>query len=567
VRQDEKARNRQAAELGRLYMDMVSGMVWMLDRRRDRQSGGLPRWVGYVVILAAELALTAALRLLAPVFPITAFPIPYVVLLMAVAYTLGLGPAIAAFVVGSICFVYFLPPYHGIWPLAVTERDWAGIVALLLGSGIVGSASYSMRRSRNRAEALAEQLSRTNARTTETLETIAECFFALDSELRFLDVNRVAEQTVFMRPANELLGQSLIELYPQLAGSEFVARCREVFSSHHEAHSEDCLWLPDRWFECHLFPYGDCLEVYMREVTDRRHAEEALRQSEGKYRSLIETMNEGFCVTDADYVFTYVNPRFAEMIGYPQAEIVGHRLHGFLDEPSRAVLDVQIPERRAGRYAQYEIVWVASDGHPVRTLISPRPVIGSDGVFAGAFAAVTDITELKRSETALRESEHRYRELFHNANDAILLLEVSDAHPPGRFIDVNDVACQRLGYTREELLTMGPADIDSPESAREAPKVMKEIREQGHATFEAVQVAKSGLRVPVEISAHLFHLGDREVVMAIARDITERKLAEDTLRRSEERFRNLFDRAADCLFLHDLEGRFVEVNRATGIYP
>ena len=518
--------------------------------------------MGYVFTVAAELAATVGLRLLLPFLPLAEFPAAYLLVMMVAAYLFGAGPAIVALCLGSLLYVYTLPPYHGLWPVAPTPLDQAGIIDLLVGSAIVGFAATWARRSKHSVELIAEDLRRTNQRTSDTLESIAECFIALDSDMRIVDINSVAERALFTGARDELIGRSLLVDYPQLIGSEFEKQCRFALATQRPVSFEEKLWLSDRWFECHVFAYGGCLEAYLRDITDRRQAEEAVRESESRYRSLIETMNEGFCVTDADYVFTYVNPRFAEMIGYSEEEIVGHHVTHFLDEPSRKRLAEEIPKRKVGRHEQYELTWLASDGRSIHALISPRPVFGTNGVFEGSFAAVTDITDLKRSEEALCESEHRYRELFHNANDAIFLIAGPESDMAGRFLDANDVACERLGYTREELLQHVVGDIEPPESASQVPERIRSVREHGHSTFEIVQLAKDGRRIPSEVSVHMFHLGERAVMLAVARDITERKEAEESVRRSEERFRNLFERAADALLLHDLDGRFVEVNQA-----
>ncbi len=96
----------------------------------------------------------------------------------------------------------------------------------------------------------------------------------------------------------------------------------------------------------------------------------------------------------------------------------------------------------------------------------------------------------------------------------------------GTFFEVNDVACRRLGYTREELLELGPSDIDGGGSPAEMALVLRELRDRGMVLFEQVHVAKDGRRIPVEINAHLFELKGRPAVLSVARDVAERKRAE-----------------------------------------
>ncbi len=108
-------------------------------------------------------------------------------------------------------------------------------------------------------------------------------------------------------------------------------------------------------------------------------AESLSRESESRYRSLIETMEEGFATTDQNYVFTYVNPRFARMLGCSQDQVVGHQIEEFLDEPNRELIRTQIAQRRMGVHGHYEMVWTSTDGAKICTLVSPKPIFSPDG--------------------------------------------------------------------------------------------------------------------------------------------------------------------------------------------
>ena len=143
-------------------------------------------------------------------------------------------------------------------------------------------------------------------------------------------------------------------------------------------------------------------------------------------------------------------------------------------------------------------------------------------------------SERKALEEELKESEEKYREVFNNANDMIALNLMEDNGLPGKFIDVNEIGIERLGYSYNELLNMTPKDIVAPEKRSEMPKNALKLFEEGHARFEIVHQTKDGKRISVEVNNHLFELKGKNVALAISRDITERKRAEEALKESHD---------------------------------
>ncbi len=133
-----------------------------------------------------------------------------------------------------------------------------------------------------------------------------------------------------------------------------------------------------------------------------------------------------------------------------------------------------------------------------------------------------EITERSLAEEARRESEEKFRTLFNNAGDAIL---IRDSH--GQFHEVNQMACDRLGYSRQELLRMTPMDLDTPEYAKKVPERTEQILKKGHIVFETVHVTKDGRLIPVEMNSCAIDYEGHPAIMSIARDITDRKLAEE----------------------------------------
>ncbi|NVO67569.1 PAS domain S-box protein [Methanofollis tationis] len=153
-------------------------------------------------------------------------------------------------------------------------------------------------------------------------------------------------------------------------------------------------------------------------------------------------------------------------------------------------------------------------GSHIRDRIDP----GSRKALETVAASVGNTIQRIRAQEDLRESEEKYRILFNNLDDAIFLHLIEDGLP-GRIIEVNDTTCARLGYTREELLTLTPLQINDPAYPGDLAEIMRRLLEEKHVFFEWAHLTKDGTRIPVEINAHLFTLRGEEVVISIVRDL------------------------------------------------
>ena len=168
-----------------------------------------------------------------------------------------------------------------------------------------------------------------------------------------------------------------------------------------------------------------------------------------------------------------------------------------------------------------------------------------------ARVAISDISDIRRIEAAQRESEEKFRGIFDNINDGVHIHETGPGGKPGKFIEVNKVACLMLQYTREELLEHGPLDFVTGYHNRPFSKIIGELNSTGHAIFETEHRRKDGTVLPVEVNAHVIGFMGKRVVVSVVRDITGRRHAEESLRESEERFRMLFEQGSDPIFIAD----------------
>ncbi|MDE2117619.1 MAG: PAS domain S-box protein [Betaproteobacteria bacterium] len=149
----------------------------------------------------------------------------------------------------------------------------------------------------------------------------------------------------------------------------------------------------------------------------------------------------------------------------------------------------------------------------------------------------------------------KFHTLFNSISDAIFITGMD-----GRFILVNSSACERLAYSQEELLQMGPADIDTPEYAAKVPERIKALQEHGKLVFESAHVRKDGVVIPIELNSRIIDYDGRPAIMAVARDITERKRAEELLRKSSEEVEDLYNHAPCGYHSLDKDGIIRRIN-------
>ncbi|MCD4736176.1 MAG: PAS domain S-box protein, partial [Bacteroidales bacterium] len=176
------------------------------------------------------------------------------------------------------------------------------------------------------------------------------------------------------------------------------------------------------------------------------------------------------------------------------------------------------------------------------------------------------IKEGEKSRKDIQESKEKYAQLFNSGNDAVLVHKM-DKDGSAKFIEFNDLACVRLGYTREELLVMSPMDIDGGGMNRERYRAIEELKKNGQCLFEMVHISKSGNKIPVEISSSVFKKKGERYVLSIARDITDRKEAVASLKKSEKFLRTVYEAAENVAFVvTDLAGdntRILDVSPGT----
>ena len=264
------------------------------------------------------------------------------------------------------------------------------------------------------------------------------------------------------------------------------------------------------------------------DITERKRAEEALRLSNAYNRSLIEASLDPLVTIGPDGKITDVNAATEAATGRSRGELVGTDFCDYFTEPAKARAGYE-QVFREGMVRDYPLELRHRDGGVMSVLYNASVYRDESGRVTGVFAAARDITERKRAEEALRESETRFRTFVDHAPDALFIFDFEQ----GTIVDVNRQACESLGYTRQELIgTMGHAFDRKVDRA-----VTESIAERTAAGETVIDThwhqRKDGTLFPVEAHTSQYWYGGRRFLLKVARDITDRLQTEEALRRSE----------------------------------
>ncbi len=263
-----------------------------------------------------------------------------------------------------------------------------------------------------------------------------------------------------------------------------------------------------------------------QEIAERQQAEEALRESEARYRALIESQVDLISRYLPDTTLTFVNDAYCRFFGKTRQELIGHSFLFMIAPESRELVRQETadlaknPRPLAGEYLNY-----GHDGKAYWIRWVVQCISDESGRVVELQAVGRDITERKRAEEALRESEARYRQLFELGSDAIFLID----NETGRILEANATASALYGYSREELLSKKHTDLSAePDKTRQVTLAgVTQVPLRWHRK-------KDGTVFPVEITARHFTWHGREVHIAAIRDITERKRVEEEIRKLNE---------------------------------
>lgn len=298
-------------------------------------------------------------------------------------------------------------------------------------------------------------------------------------------------------------------------------------------------------------------------ITDRKQVENSLKESEEKYRELIQYAPAGIYEIDFETGrLISVNDAICEYTGYTRDELLNMHFSGLLTEESQKLMGKRFEKLIAGEKMPQAVEYCirTKSGEELWVLLRGR-YIYDEGKLKGTTGIIYNITERRRAEEALRESEEKYRTIIEQMVDGYFEVDLA-----GNYTFVNDAESNIIGYSRDECIGMNSRQYQDEKNAQEINQVFKRLYKTGEPikSLEAEVIRKNGTKGFNEVSASLIKDAKGKPIgfRGFTRDITERKRVEEQLQQAERKYRTVFENAQEGIYRTTPEGRFIMANQA-----
>jgi len=397
-------------------------------------------------------------------------------------------------------------------------------------------------------------LRQNEATTSAIIQALPDLLLQMDGEGTYLQVFK-DEGIRLINPNGIYVGASLLDNLPPAIAEERIEYIRHALATHSLQVYEYALPFEDetRYEEARIVPIEEnTVLIMVRDISDRKRAEIALRQQEAYFRSLFDQASVGIAVCDRAGRLTRVNQRYCDLLGYDPAELVGHDYEeltfaGDRDTYKRAM---QALESGKAHYFALEKRYLRKDGSTVWVHITCSAIHDDRGTHTFTLGIVQDISERKRTTAALKLSEQRFRAIFQNAAIGVVI----ETPPDYRLSLANTCYLQMLGYNSDELAQLTYRDITVPEDLERQDVFVAECFAGKRAAYQIEKryIRKDGSHIWVNMVTSIVRneSGGIEYYISVVEDITDRKRAIALeISRHQELKEAIFDESNDAIFL------------------
>lgn len=371
-----------------------------------------------------------------------------------------------------------------------------------------------------------------------------------DGQLIFAGANPAADKILGI-DHSQFIGKAIEDAFPSSKNTEIPQKYRLAAQKGKPWHNVQVNYEDEKVkgaFEVYAFQTspGRMVASFL-EITDRIEAEEDLRKSEEKYRSLVESAKEAIITADSNGIITSWNRGAQEMLGYKSKDVIGKPLFKIIpkklyEQEKKMMRKV----RKMGFVESYDSEGLAKDGTIIPVELSLSSMKDKAGKVIGFSSIVRDITERKKAEEVIRDSEERFRTFFENEPEYCYMVS-----PDGKILSVNNSALKALGYKKSELIGKSIKTVYAPEILPKMERIFKKWKITGNIeNEEMIIVTKKGERRSILLSASAVkdHRGKIQHSISVQRDITERKQVQEALRSSEDRYRTVSELISDFVY-------------------
>jgi PAS domain S-box-containing protein len=402
------------------------------------------------------------------------------------------------------------------------------------------------------------ELRQSNERISTILESISDAFIVLDKDWRFTHVNPQAEQVYAPLNKNRasLLGKSIWDEFPHIVGTDIENNFRRAMAEQTKVEFEAFYQPLNCWFQVRAYPAGDWLSVYFNDVTERRRAAAATQL----LAAIVDSSDDAIISKNLDGVITSWNKGAERIFGYTAEEAVGRHITLIIPEERREEETEFLGRLKRGeRVEHFRTVRRRKDGEFLDISLTISPVRDGSGRIIGASKVARDITAQRRSEFALKESEERFRAIVQATPECVKIVSQD-----GALLAMNSSGCEMVEASCEaDILGQSVYGLIAPEHRQKFIDFNENVcaGNPGQTEFEIIGL--KGMRRWME--THAVPMRDpasgKIVQLAVTRDVTARKRAEEQLRRSEEELRALANSIPQLAWMANPDGHVFWFNR------
>jgi PAS domain S-box-containing protein len=407
-----------------------------------------------------------------------------------------------------------------------------------------------------------QTVQQSESRLRDVVESINEGMFVIDLDGRVELWNEALERSTG-RSRGEVLGRPLLEAFPSLEGSRLgQALVASTETGRTEALDDVAFGDdPERVFEVRIFSFDGGTTVFINDVTERRLAEKARRETEERYRTLVDNASIGIYRTTPDGKVLMANPAMIKILGYSSfEELAARNLENDEYEPNYQRSKFKKTLAQDGAVSGLESVWRRRDNSAAYVRESARAVRGGDGAILYYEGTVEDVTERKQAESALQDSQALFDSLINSLPQNIFCKDIE-----GRFTFGNKQFCATLGRPLSDIVGKTDFDFFTRELAEKYVIDDRAVLETG-TTWDSVESHETpeGRKLYVQVvkTPQYDSRGGVVGLQGIFWDVTEKRLAEHALARERDLLHALMDNTPDYIYFKDAAGRFRRINNA-----